>query len=1133
MLGGELVDRARDALRARQGVSGHVQRRRLLRRGRRRGRCGGTGRRGLARHQRGAGPQAQREHHDSEAKGRSARITNFELGLEVGITAIIGAQAKLFSRGDLLLGGAGSAVELMRVSTDNNHLRLLSEGGQGTSLEGYAQGVVDAKVSTRFAVDVSLWGLGSANLFDLGTPQFDQPIHFRACDSAASSDDSFQAYSGDGAADVSAVFGAPASWLGLTGIVNDLLSILAGPIGCHVGSVSTSALVGNTAPSPSFPTNGHDVPDQLGHTTVTDAPAPIPSANTPNNLTVDQHASRKMCGSYSFKTVTVNGSINVGAPGETVQLTNDPTVPLRQCDGTLQIGADSVTIGHHARISADGVMPAGTGHPAGTGGGAGHVRGGGASGDGSTGGNPYAVPATGVVADTGSAGANGSVAGAGGGAGGGTIVISSRSSINLVGTVSADGVDGLGAALTPAGGACATGGGGGSGGHVVLAANVIMGNGSATVTGGKGGAGGFGGGGGSGGRLTINGVFSDAEGSLDGGAGYATASGATCDPGTDAHPQVPGAPVDGATIIGKLDGSRPPVLSRVVIAAGTLANAKLPGPVTSQVPQVTVEAVGLNPDAPVELTLCHKHAEFSNVDAFGSAIDPTWTKLADLKADALGHNPNQSPTCDTPFALDSGDLASDGHTFRKTLTPNNAHNYFPGVYGYYTYARIPTCPPDSDGTVYPNYGVKGGGAPICWRSVAQPPACDPTTGAGCHDGYLGKAPTFEDQPDAFLPHTAAKIGHDEEAPPIPAIDVDTSTGCMGLPCLGVSSATLTVHAVDAPLGSGIRSVRCRVTYRDSSIGITTGPWTDCSAKETKFENLHEGVNTVEVQVTDNAGNVTPATGASPVEVGWFVDTQAPDKPGVSVVFEDANGVVDVNGTNGWHHFAPTVKVPGSYDPHPSSGFQVDKADIYVDEGKADSCGTEYAASLGVASTICDTVSGIPSGGTHTITAVTTDRVGHSSPRSDPIVTQVDTEPPTSRIFVGAAHPDGGPKSAPADDRWYVTNPVVAFATSDGPGGSGWTAARTSTTSAPASTSRSTRSASRRRATGSTTRRRRSSSPTGPTPSRGTPSTLPGTRRPRSIPTGRSGSTRLRPASPIRSPTRLPTATTATTRRRRT
>lgn len=114
-------------------------------------------------------------------------------------------------------------------------------------------------------------------------------------------------------------------------------------------------------------------------------------------------------------------------------------------------------------------------------------------------GNERILPAIGGSGGAGGGGTNSYVGGAGGG-GGGSIVVASSGTINVTGTITANGGTGANGEIY------AGGGGGGAGGSIRLIANTIAGNGAINATGGGGGYQGYNGiygGSGSAGRIRL------------------------------------------------------------------------------------------------------------------------------------------------------------------------------------------------------------------------------------------------------------------------------------------------------------------------------------------------------------------------------------------------------------------------------------------------------------------------------------------------------------------------------------------------------------------------------------------------------------------------------------------------------
>lgn len=193
-------------------------------------------------------------------------------------------------------------------------------------------------------------------------------------------------------------------------------------------------------------------------------------------------------GIYQYTYINVPTNVTVTfVPNEN----NTPVYWLVQSnviiDGTLYL--QGVSGGNQGQGNEAGGLGGPGGYQGGTGGSygtSGPGPGGGAIGNGSYGyggtfsyGNSFLIP---LLAGS---GGGGSTYGAGGGGGGGAILIAASSSIQLYGTIDANGGNG-GLIWNPSYG---TGGGGGSGGAIRLIASQIIGNGMINASGGSSGGG--------------------------------------------------------------------------------------------------------------------------------------------------------------------------------------------------------------------------------------------------------------------------------------------------------------------------------------------------------------------------------------------------------------------------------------------------------------------------------------------------------------------------------------------------------------------------------------------------------------------------------------------------------------------
>ena len=948
------------------------------------------------------------------------RLTNFNFGVGFGLSlGIIGAEVKFISHGDVLLGLAGHQVNDLRLS--HKYLGMLAKSAGGASRIG-----VDDQAEGLIQLTLHLfWDDYNVKFY---APSSTQHITFTDCDNfLPTSVDNLNI--GDGHTESRGLALAPSfSLSSLFTAPLQILGGLIGPIGCAFDT-SDSALISddNTVsapqrdPAPTFDVPGHEVPGQHPQAAAAAVGGgnPLPTFTAPGDFGVptDGHI---LCGVHKFKNVIVDGELDVGKTGQTDDITHQP------CDGTLTIDAQSVDVTTNGKIVADGVIAGGGGKPSsGLGGGAGHNGLGGASGSGGAQGGSYLAPtpvnsSAPIPPDNGSEGAAGSDS-VSGGLGGGTIRIGADSFTND-GTITALGGKGADATVET-GGACKTGAGGGSGGTVEITANQLEGGAShlnpsaIDASGGPGGDGGFGGGGGSGGRVIVNAVAIVPSLAAAHGSGGGSATGFCDETATtpEQNPRAIGA--DGAD--GAISGDRVGLASTV-----RLHDSSTPL-IGRSVPTLDLLAVASDTAQPVFFHLCRKTAHFTDANAFNASTDPgPGTSVGSLVAGA---------TCTTE-RVDNPNAGT--HTFE--LADYAPADVPAGVSGFFVYASRKACPelgaidPVTDEEIPWQFVPGEVAAHQCKAQVSNlPHSMDPN---GTHTVFH----VAIDTPQSPLPSTStARFGYDPVRPQITSVDLDGKAGCpQDSRCLTTPIGHTTIHAHDtngpgstaADDASGVALITCHDLTHDLSSGLWVGgPYQDCTGIPTQIA-LAEGLNELDASAYDAAGNVNdpndPNEPAPPLKK-WFVDTHNPSVDNLSLQFP--GGTLH----NGWRNVNPAVLVSVK-DPGPASGFGDDAIDVEADGAKL-TCGTIFSSSpddgtMAVSKT-CDTGTLSLSQGTHTYTAVVTDRAGRQSDPVDPKVSKLDTLPPSSDIFVGPTHPDGL-------HGWYKSPPFVAFSAADGPGGSG-------------------------------------------------------------------------------------------------
>lgn len=558
---------------------------------------------------------------------------------------------------------------------------------------------------------------------------------------------------------------------------------------------------------------------------------------------------------------------------------------------------------------------------------------------------------------------------------GGKLVVVATDLVND-GTIVANGAPGD-AVVVETGGACLTGATGKQGGELNLAANLIEGTGSISARGGTGGDGGIGGMGGIGGRVRLNTVAAPGQTtSADGGDGGGTATG-FCD-AAQQHPRQQGA--QGAAGTSRNDG--PEMASEVVLAEAT------PGPYTKDAPQLRVKALSRQPDVKMSVFVCARRGEFAVEKPFGSHLDPFST---------VSHELFTSET-DRCWEEEFGGPTSGHHTYERTVHVPQGSTLFGGVYGFFGFARRPFCENLTLGIAAGRDG---------WSCIS---------GVQGDGGQNSFAAQYVDQQE-LLPVAKAKIGYDPVEPDEPraGFGVDGPAGCVfDSACLadGIGSVDVTVD--DDDTGSGIRTIECRVTHPN----LATSEWFDCSGVPTTVTGLSEGLNKLEVQAFDRAGNRSHKQEA----VRWFVDKTDPQTPTITL------DPAQPDGKNGWRKTLPAVTVDAK-DPRPSAGLVDKPITVYVDEGQAE-CGNDDPGRVDdVATSQCKPSLATVGEGDHVLAASVTDRLGHTSEVTEPVPLRTDDTPPRSRLALGPRQPDG-------HGGWYRSKPFVAFTASDGPGGSG-------------------------------------------------------------------------------------------------
>lgn len=219
--------------------------------------------------------------------------------------------------------------------------------------------------------------------------------------------------------------------------------------------------------------------------------------------------------------------------------------------------------------------------------------------------------------------------------------------------------------------------------------------------------------------------------------------------------------------------------------------------------------------------------------------------------------------------------------------------------------------------------------------------------------------------------------------------------------------------------SGVDVSACRV----NGVPADGFPINPCRGSNVAVFLGSDGAKDVHVRFTDRAGNEKIFDD----DLKYFVDSRGPAKPTILVNYSDAS-------VNGWHKVKPDVSVL-SGDQNPSAGWSHNPIQFFVDGGGED-CGGDPTVGAVASCGVSELEPSIPDEGIHQFDALATDLLGNESPRvddpnitTDDIVMKVDHTKPTSKLFLGPNDPDG-------QSGWYKSQPVIAFAASDTPGGSG-------------------------------------------------------------------------------------------------
>ena len=331
-----------------------------------------------------------------------------------------------------------------------------------------------------------------------------------------------------------------------------------------------------------------------------------------------------------------------------------------------------------------------------------------------------------------------------------------------------------------------------------------------------------------------------------------------------------------------------------------------------------------------------------------------------------------------PF--NNGPTNQNGYLYRDTVTWAGLPE---GYHAFYAFAAAPDA---------------GGITALGW------PQLDPED-VDCFGEYHGVSQADHCDFQLIAPRTAtAKIAADQTAPNVTVGAPNGVPGCPGTSlCLTSPSGTVDLPLTDTH--SGPAETLC------SNHG---GPYDiSCTGAPVNI-SLDEGLNEVWVRGWDAVDNATTVSVAK-----WFVDTKKPQPPVVTLTPNGPNN-------NGWYLTEPDIEVHASETGADPSGFGAGAITLLVD-GAGNPCGTGGASTAQCLP--ADTQSLVPSEGEHHFRARAIDIAGNESDLSNEVIMRVDNTKPDSRLFLGPEDPDG-------DHTFYKTHPVIAFAGSDTPGGSG-------------------------------------------------------------------------------------------------
>lgn len=929
------------------------------------------------------------------------RLTSFNFGLKIGAAfGLAGYFSEYKTLGDLIIDIGANNVTRMRPRANTGRVLLQSRGGPTSIHTNYDAFSSWYELYTFFGGDVRL-----PIRSDSGG-RYRHPLGVLDCETLDTYDHGVgigEVGNGDFARKYSlGLFGKdglyhpPGSLPTLSFAAFRLAADHIWRFNCFVEL--SPGYMGSNLPAPPFKVTGIDnqgLPEPVDRITSTASELPVPDGAP--DITISTQ--KTVCEPVVADTLTVTGTgvLRAGLLGETVKktITDDDghqrTIDV-PCDGMLDIYARNVFVSSGGLISASGTRNNdGLGTPAARSAGAGHTGEGGSSyaGDGGT---AYGLGSGGdsVSIDPGSRGAHGHVPG---GRGGGVVSINAAEQVTISGTIAANGVKPGQSTTFSTSCAAVAGGGGGSGGAIAINSPYLSIRSTAFLLA-RGGAGGnatFGhaGGGGGGGVVAANGVIRTYNGTVDvdggdEGSGHGNCEGAgTGDDGEEDEGEefkrgatvTVDAPPDAGFY---RDGTVPRLDVRAIDSAMEFETEY----------GFTEEGVGQEkvyvclryepPGAPGGIASRQLNPPASAVTADQLLEDSAACRRLDFEDRT---RPCPTTSCnDFEFRrnISTDTLLGNVYADEKDgfplpiFGPNAADGVLDGFYGVYAF------------TVY-----------------------DPFPGLTTdHVTYTSPLPKV----------ASARFAIDRTPPRLAVARVtDPIEGCPGgTRCVNEPVGHADITAADDV--SGLVSAKCNADFGAGVSDCRSGAYT-FSLKDI------QGFHHLTAELKDNAGYIQYFNEAA----RWFLDSVKPDAPTLDLV---SSGTP----TNGWYRKAPQVTVH-AVDRDKSSGFTAEAVRFSVDSATVE-CGLPVTGDgFSTETNECTpamTDDIVPPDGRHLLSAYVVDRAGNQSEASAPVEMKVDAEDPSSAMkLVGAFKP-----AQIGQPRRYTTRPIVTFAATDQPGGSG-------------------------------------------------------------------------------------------------